>query len=109
MADYPKISLKAWQQLYRRVLPYGIWTLPNGDEVLFNRDYDPIRIRGKADGVVRVCHPHWVDGVTDEQTQFFYQDHTSPTLNAKTHAVVAGILAEWDKAIPAYRPCESRG
>lgn len=106
MSDYPKITTKAWQQIYRRLLPYGMWTLPNGDQVLFNRNYDPIRIRSKVDGAVNVCHPHWVDGVTDENTVFFYQDDTSPIVSARTHALVAGILADWDNAIPAYRPIE---
>lgn len=104
--SFPKIGLDAWK-LYKRLLPYGVWTLPNGDQVLFNRKYEPIRVRNAATGAVSVCDPHWVEG--DKSTEYFYDDGNGPTVSGAAHAKVASILSKWDEQLPKVQPHQEQG
>lgn len=97
MTDFPKMSAEAFR-LYRRLLPYGQWTLETGKLVLFNRDYEPIRIKASDGRSVRTCDPHWVEGIVAEE--HFYEDATAPTVTGRTHAKIAIILREWDRLLP---------
>lgn len=57
-------------------LPYGVWTLQNGDKVLFNRRYRPIALlRNGASSAVLVGPNQWIRGITDEQW-FYHDGHT---------------------------------
>jgi len=61
----------------RRTLPYGMWTCFDGRQVVFNREYQPIL--EKKDGVCRHCDRNeWVDHLTIESQQYFYDDLTAP-------------------------------
>lgn len=46
-------------------MPYGYWTLQDGSEVIFARDYLPLW-RISADGVERLKPWYWIKGIIDE-------------------------------------------
>lgn len=77
----------------RRTLPYGMWTLDNGTEVLFNREYHPLLQRG---GPVKL-HTNrqiWFDNIVKEE--FFWKNTNSP-IDYLTRKVSSNVLTEDEK------------
>lgn len=54
-------------------LPYGVWTCPDGREVLFNRCYEPIRQRYPGQPPTEADPKEWVPWV---HQAWFYRDGT---------------------------------
>jgi hypothetical protein len=60
------------------LLPYGQWSLRDGTEVLFSRQYEPLWKRN-GDCITRADPMEWVGGI--ERQEWFYKDgatHTRP-------------------------------
>ncbi len=77
---------------FRQTLPYGRWQCAGEVEVLFNRDYQPIR-RRYADGRIEVPDAkEWIDWKTQE---YFYTDANPPDRNRATRLRCERILNEW--------------
>ena len=75
-------------------LPYGICTKPDGTEVLFNRDYEPIYER-KPGGKAQKCNDHSKESIgidVCKEKKTFYRDGTPIT---KRIEIGEDILAEW--------------
>lgn len=47
-------------------LPYGVWTLEDGSEVVFSRDYHPLW-RISADGIERLVPWLWIKGIKSDR------------------------------------------
>jgi hypothetical protein len=77
--------------LQRRELPYGVWTLADGGQVLFDRDYFPIWQRS-AGAAVRVTAWRWIHWV--EQNHFF-DDDNPPWDDDATKKTCARVLADF--------------
>jgi len=78
----------------RRELPYGVWTLADGGQVLFDRDYFPIWQRSPDAGVaaIRVAAWRWVDWT---QQNHFFDDDNAPFHDDATKKTCARILADF--------------
>ncbi|MNU19517.1 hypothetical protein D3C71_77460 [compost metagenome] len=75
--DGKDLAYFAIQHAARRTLPYGMWTLFDGRQILFNREYQPIL--EKKDELRAYCdHNTWVDHSLIETQMYFYNDVTSP-------------------------------
>ncbi|MEI7607263.1 MAG: hypothetical protein WCJ64_07750 [Rhodospirillaceae bacterium] len=70
-------------------LPYGVWVLEDGSEVIFNRGYSPIWRKDAAGQVVPVEH-HWVPW---KRQQWFCKG--GGFLYPKIRAELADILRRW--------------
>ena len=68
----------------RRTLPYGMWTLFDGRQILFNREYQPI-LDKKDDVRSYRDRSEWVDHALIETQQYFYDDLTSPVRYLTKH------------------------
>ncbi|HLE00895.1 MAG TPA: DUF5623 domain-containing protein [Bdellovibrionota bacterium] len=76
-------------------LPYGKWTCPDGSEVLFNRDYEPMWAKSKM-GVVTALKPNtWVE---NEKTTHYYESSNPPWINKKVLADCTAVLEAWGVA-----------
>ena len=73
-------------------LPYGKWTLSDGTEVFFNREYHPIWMRFKS-GKVSRCWSHW--WVDFKQQAWFYKDSNAPRKNEETLKKCIRLLDRW--------------
>ena len=76
----------------RSRLPYGIWTCPDGREVLFNRDYEPIwerRPGEPARPANRSEKPQQIGPIT------FYTDDKAPWRDAESLQYCEQVLVEW--------------
>lgn len=83
-ADGKGIARMAIMYSVRRALPYGKWTLFDGTEILFNREYQPIM--KKKDGSRSYCdHNLWVDHTTIEKQTYFYDDSCDPMSYVTKH------------------------
>ena len=83
-------------------LPYGIWTCPDGREVLFNRFYEPIWQRRTPGSDPEAADPF--ERVPYEKQAWFYNDGTR---DKAAHAKAA--LAGWLVGSPAQiAPVKSR-
>jgi hypothetical protein len=75
-------------------LPYGKWLCVNGTEVLFNRDYCPIWIKGKDDKVSSIEPDTEVE--KDDPGEFYFNDRTAPWYgNKQTLAECIAVLEGW--------------
>lgn len=75
-------------------LPYGMWTLSDGTEVLFNRDYIPIYER--IGQTVTVANPEtYYKNIDKDKNIFYYNDLNQPWINKTTYKKCIEILSEW--------------
>lgn len=86
----------------RLYLPYGKWTLKDGTEILFNRDYCPMWQKNKV-GTVTGISP--TTDVIKESSEFYFDDRTAPYYrgNIKHLRNCQAILKNWgvDQKLPA--------
>jgi hypothetical protein len=75
----------------RKTLPYGMWTTKVGEEILFNRKYEPIwsRTPGKVEPK-HFAEPEWIKDIAHQD--YFFNDGTSPFLKGKTAKNVETLL-----------------
>jgi hypothetical protein len=74
------------------LLPYGVWTLVDGTEVLFDRYYAAMWQRS-PNGVVTAADMNvWYPWVKQD---YFYNDGNSPTFNLETRNRLRAILRQW--------------
>ena len=81
----------------RAQLPYGMWTCPDGRQVLFNRYYDPILQRYPGLLAITADPSEWVSW---EHQEWFFKDATCPWGDDPIAAQRSGnlcvaLLAEW--------------
>lgn len=82
----------------RNDVPYGVWTCPDGREVLFNRWYEPLWQRGPGDVPPTAADPReWVEF---QRQTWFYNGEIRTDL-AKIAAGVAA-LTSWGLAAPDW-------
>jgi hypothetical protein len=81
----------------RLYLPYGMWTLEDGTEVLYTRDYKPIWWRS-IDGKVSTREPEWVQGIVPNKSTSFFNDSNPPWKNAKSRELCEEVLLNWKVA-----------
>jgi hypothetical protein len=82
----------------RRELPYGVWTLADGGQVLFDRDYHPIWQRSPdAGAAIQVAAWRWVDWV---QQNYFFDDDNPPSHDGATKKMCTRILADFANGEP---------
>lgn len=73
----------------RHMLPYGVWTCPDGRQVLFNRDYTPIWQKD-ANGKVSVAdQTEWVEF---DRQDHFYVEGSEPWMNKETLQRCSDVL-----------------
>jgi hypothetical protein len=92
----------------RRELPYGVWALADGGQVLFNRNYCPIWQRSPDAGATAVQHWRWIDWV---QQNYFFDDGNAPSHDGATKKTCARILADFIAGKPVdqyWRAHETR-
>lgn len=78
----------------RRELPYGRWVCEDGREVLFNREYQPIRQR--INGVVSYADRNeFVENIVS--AEMFYNDYSSP-IELLTKHLGRGLMWSRDRA-----------
>ena len=65
-----------WHSLLRAVLPYGVWTLADGREVLFDRSYTPTWQRRPGELATVVLDRDW--WVPWTRQRYFFDDLTAP-------------------------------
>lgn len=76
------------------VLPYGMWRLDDGREILFNRAYAPFLERGK-DEVAHLIPWRWVTGAGE--TEYFTSGLTS---EREIFACQQAVLRAWAPGLP---------
>lgn len=52
-----------YSEEYYDGLPYGFYLRPNGNEILFNRNYEPLIERSPDGDILNVSRDEWVDYV----------------------------------------------
>jgi hypothetical protein len=78
-----------WRELYARwSVPYGVWVIADGREVLFNRLYQPIWQR-RPGRVVEPIEPQWIDWVSE---RWFYGDGNAPRVNPSMRRTMDNVL-----------------
>jgi hypothetical protein len=76
----------------RLYLPYGVWTEPDGSQVIFNRDYKPLW-RVRMDGTVDRIEPWlWIDFVDQ---RFLWEDARTPWRDRILQAELRQLLSEF--------------
>jgi hypothetical protein len=72
-------------------LPYGLWTCPDGSEVLFNRDY--CAMWAKSGGKVFSLEPDtWIDF---KKTEYIFEEGISPWDSNEVERKCLRILKNW--------------
>jgi hypothetical protein len=72
-------SVNERRQILRKRLPYGVYVLADGSEVLYNRDYNPIDSSGNV--ILNDSgKPLWVN---HDSQYFFYNDGCVPSENVE--------------------------
>ncbi|MEI7608736.1 MAG: hypothetical protein WCJ64_15265 [Rhodospirillaceae bacterium] len=71
-------------------LPYGVWVMEDGSEIIFNREYSPIWRKDPA-GRVRQMEHEWVRGARKRR----YLCRGLGVTDPKTRASMAAILRRW--------------
>ena len=94
MSKLTKRELVRQQQ--RKTYPYGMWTTETGEEILFNRSYQPIFARHLGVSQPTMFTEHkWITNI--KYQDFFFNDSTSPFKSfgqvKKTRDLVLGILS----------------
>jgi hypothetical protein len=74
------------------LLPYGMWTLADGTEVLFDRYYAAMWQRSPDNVVTKADMNLWYPWVKQDH---FYNDGNSPTFDRKTRNRLKALLQEW--------------
>lgn len=72
----PRLLADDWELLLRQRLPYGLWVLSDGCNVLFNRNYKPMLVRQSLATSVTVANPEW--WVPWEIQRWFFSDADAP-------------------------------
>jgi hypothetical protein len=76
----------------RLYMPYGLWTLPDGSEVLFNRNYCPIWKRSPSGEVDNIAPELWVRYVKE---QWYFREGTEPWFNRYSLEICQQVLQDW--------------
>jgi hypothetical protein len=85
-------------QFTRERWPYGRWTTGDGDEVLYNRAYEPIWQR-RPGGQPTVAKPwKWVHDIVKDE--LFFDDSTPPWRKRETRERCCVVLKEWGLPVP---------
>lgn len=95
-----KANTNKWREDRRKNLPYGIWTLEDGGQVLFNRYYLPLWERRPDGTIIPRDHTPWGTAPNPEdgrwvkwKTQRWLYDDGTPELQKREAGMRA--LAEW--------------
>jgi hypothetical protein len=80
----------AWMRL-----PYVIWKTTSGQEIIVNRSYQLMWQRDGADGPVERARQRWVDDMVPSETEYLFDDFSSPTRDPKTIKRCELILQMW--------------
>src|SRR5687767_2848106 len=81
--------------LILKSLPYGKWTTKNGEEYLFNRDYEPILGYDlKTSKPIPVTPKTWVKEIAHDETLYFYKG-IYPTSDTRILRSCWDVLAYW--------------
>lgn len=83
-------------------IPYGVWTCPDGREVLFDRQYRPMLQRQDGDPATPADPDEWVQSIASERWLW-----TSATPRREREAAASAILAEWGAGVCTARPRRS--
>ena len=78
----------------RLKLPYGKWTLQDGTEILFNKDYCPLWLRKPGGKAESVNHRGWVDN--EREIEFYFDESNQPwNSNFGTWSICENVLRDW--------------
>lgn len=78
----------------RLTLPYGFYKLSDGSQVMFNRNYQPLKKRS-AEGILEGIKPNvWVNEIVGNK--YLYNDSNPPSLSIETLHRCLDALAEWE-------------
>lgn len=78
----------------RLKLPYGKWTLEDGTEILFNKDYSPLWLRKPNGKVEAIDHRGWIN--CKREPEFYFDESTLPwDSNFATWGTCEKLLREW--------------
>jgi hypothetical protein len=70
-------SVSERRKILRKSLPYGVYVLADGSEILYNRDYNPIDSSGNPI-LDKSGKPVWIN---HDSQYFFYNDGCVPSEN----------------------------
>jgi hypothetical protein len=85
----PRVRVEDFVPL-RLWLPYGWWTLGDGSEVLFSRDYKPLW-KASPDGAVTRMRPSlWIEGIRDQR--WFAKEAGDPWHSGASRAMAEARL-----------------
>lgn len=85
----------AYRDRLRANLPYGLWRLENGREILFNRAYQPIWERAPEAPPKPADRNEWVQGASCAQVIFFYDDACVPYRDSNTRKSCEEVLRQF--------------
>lgn len=78
----------------RLKLPYGKWTLADGTEILFNKDYCPLWLKKPNGKAKPIDHRGWVD--SERELEFYFDESNQPwDSNFGTWSNCEDILRKW--------------
>jgi hypothetical protein len=97
-------EMPRYKRRKRDPLPYGIWTLIDGTEVLYDREYQPRwRRKGKGEPAVAM-KPYWIDDIAKKEWLY---DPTPGPLNSAEMKRLLEIEKEFvagKEIVPLVRP-----
>jgi hypothetical protein len=93
--DVSDMLIRAKQPL-RQILPYGLWTLADGRQVLFNRGYKPIWERMPGEKATAADPDWWVPW---SKQQWLFGDSSAPwLLTCPGYPLDFYLRAKWAEA-----------
>jgi hypothetical protein len=88
--------------LIYKTLPYGKWTTKNGEEYLFNREYEPIAgWDNNTNTPIPVLPTTWIHDIVQTEGYYGGDNGEYPTYCVKTFNKCMNILADWSNRRPA--------
>ena len=75
----------------RLYLPYGKWICSDGTQVLYNRDYCPLWVKGPDGKVASIDADYWIDYKKDE---YYFEGSQAPWYGVKTKKYMERCIAE---------------
>lgn len=94
-ADFEYVEPRSPAPLFlplRLYLPYGVWTLDDGSEVVFSRDYFPMWRISRDGNVERALPWIWVSSI--QKQQYFWEDANTPWDEPSVKAQMERFLDE---------------
>lgn len=80
--------------------PYGVWTLSDGSEVLFDRSFRGMYRRRQAGDRAERCARQYFNHAREER---FWIDQFSPDRDRKVRAQMVALLQRWGLPVPPPR------